>query len=156
MRYIHNPDTCYLSVVLFIPQVISRFMQIILPYSSVSSSIWLLQCQWHSLYWYRLSKPASWLGHRYHFVWGKHENTSPCGSTVNTSYGRIASCAGTQFQTRATKFQGNSATHDLPSVLTMRPWHKMIAAIIHAWPSLKISVKVKLNQLHDYGPSAFV
>ena len=45
------------------------------------------------------------------FVWRKHENMSPCtGSSVNTSYERVASCAGCQFLTRASGSQGNSAT----------------------------------------------
>ena len=44
------------------------------------------------------------------FLWRKHDNISPCtGSRVITSFERIASCAGTQFRSRASESQGNSA-----------------------------------------------
>ena len=47
------------------------------------------------------------------FVWRKHENISPCtDSRVNTSYERIASCAGCQFRTRASESQVNSTTRN--------------------------------------------
>ena len=37
-------------------------------------------------------------------------------------YERIASCVGTQFRTQDPYSQGNSATHNFPSVLTTRQW----------------------------------
>ena len=55
------------------------------------------------------SKGPFWL--RLFFVCRKHENMWPCTeSRVITSYTRIASCARTQFRSRASESQGNSAT----------------------------------------------
>ena len=63
------------------------------------------------------------------FVWRRHENMSPCtGSRVMTSYERITSCAATQFRSRASEFQGNSATRHYaegPNQTTMTRSSKM-------------------------------
>ena len=48
---------------------------------------------------------------------------SPCGgSGLNTNYGRIASCAGCQLRTPASKSQANPPPAAVLSVLSTRPW----------------------------------
>ena len=57
------------------------------------------------------------------FVWRKHEITSKrTGSRVNSSYERIASCAGTQVRTRPQSPKATPPPTIGPNVLTTRSW----------------------------------